>query len=74
MAGNHRLQDQPIEGLALPIVTPIAEYRAFWRATQNRTTNSYVLLKSRYNFERNSSRCRTRVLNFHFSGSEAALG
>lgn len=43
MAGNHRLQDQPIEGLALPIVTPIAEYRAFWRATQNKTANSYVI-------------------------------
>ncbi|MGY4287044.1 hypothetical protein ACVWXO_006264 [Bradyrhizobium sp. LM2.7] len=38
-----RLQDQSIEGLALPIVTPIAGISRKWRAIQDKTTNSYVI-------------------------------
>ncbi len=30
-------------GLALPIGTPIAEYRAGWRATRNKNANSYMI-------------------------------
>ena len=43
-------QDRSIEGLALPIGTPIAKYRAFW-PRHSEQNYKLMLLKSQYDFE-----------------------